>query len=320
MRLSKKKAILLSMFLVLGVAISFLALAFCGFDFDRLNFEKYEEKTYIITDDFKNITIHASTADILFYKSEDGKCKVVCDESEKVTYTVDVNDERLDILLQDCIKWYDNLQLFSSGGNKIAVYLPKTVYNSLKIESDTGDINVNSDFAFEDLIVNASTGDVSVGAIVNGELSIKLSTGDINANGIKANKAAFRGGTGDVFVKDAEISGDLLVTVSTGKSVLENVNCNNFTSSGSTGDIALNNVIVAERMNIERSTGDIKFVGSDAGEINIKTSTGDVEGSLLTDKFFIVNTSTGNINVPETVSESKCRITTSTGNITIKIG
>ena len=320
MRLTKKTAILLSVLLVLGVAISFIALIMCGFDFATFNIDKYEEKTYEIVDDFKNITINASTADIAFYTAEDGKCKVVCDESEKTVYNVGVQDGRLDIILNDGRKWYDNLRLLDFSDPKIAVYLPKNVYNALKIESDTGDINVNSGFVFEDLIVNASTGDVNVGAIVNGELSIKLSTGNINANGIKANKTAFRVSTGDVLVKDAEIIGDLLVTVSTGKTVLENVTCNNFTSSGSTGDITLNNVIIAERMNIERSTGGVKFVGSDAGEINIKTSTGDVEGSLLTDKFFIVNTSTGNINVPETVSESKCRITTSTGNITIKIG
>ena len=301
MRLTKKTAILLSVLLVLGVAISFIALIMCGFDFATFNIDKYEEKTYEIVDDFKNITINASTADIAFYTAEDGKCKVVCDESEKTAYKVGVQDGRVDIILNDGRKWYDNLRLLDFSDPKIAVYLTKVEYNTLKIETDTGDITLPKGFKFNDIVVNASTGDVSISADIKEDCAIKISTGD-------------------VYIKDIKINGNLAVTVSTGKTVLENVTCKNFTSSGNTGDVMLKNVIVAKKMNIERSTGDVKFVGSDAGEIYIKTSTGDVEGSLLTDKFFIVKTSTGNINVPETVSENKCRITTSTGNIIIKIG
>ncbi len=54
-------------------------------------------------------------------------------------------------------------------------------------------------------------------------------------------------------------------------------------------------------------------------ELFIKTSTGDVEGSLLADKVFIVNTDTGEVDVPKTTSGGKCEIKTDTGDVEINI-
>ena len=43
----------------------------------------------------------------------------------------------------------------------------------------------------------------------------------------------------------------------------------------------------------------MRFENSDAAQISIKTSTGDVTGTLLSEKVFITETSTGNISVPK---------------------
>jgi hypothetical protein len=44
-----------------------------------------------------------------------------------------------------------------------------------------------------------------------------------------------------------------------------------------------------------------------------------VTGSLLTDKVFIAQTSTGKINVPETTAGGQCRVSTDTGDILLTI-
>ena len=51
----------------------------------------------------------------------------------------------------------------------------------------------------------------------------------------------------------------------------------------------------------------------------VNTSTGDVNGTLLSEKIFITDTSTGRVSVPKTTSGGKCEITTSTGDINIGI-
>lgn len=94
----------------------------------------------------------------------------------------------------------------------------------------------------------------------------------------------------------------------------------NVISNGSTGNISLDGVIADERLSVERSTGEVEFDGCDAAEIFVKTSTGDVIGSFLTDKVFITDTGTVSVDVPKTSGGGKCEISTSTGNIKIKIG
>ena len=79
------------------------------------------------------------------------------------------------------------------------------------------------------------------------------------------------------------------------------------------------NLLVDEKMNIERSTGDVKFDKCDASEIEVKTDTGNVKGTLRSDKIFITRSDTGKINVPETLTGGKCKITTDTGDIKISI-
>ena len=57
----------------------------------------------------------------------------------------------------------------------------------------------------------------------------------------------------------------------------------------------------------------------EARTISIKTDTGDVTGTLLSEKEFITDSDTGNIDVPKTTTGGKCEITTDTGDIKIDI-
>ncbi len=122
--------------------------------------------------------------------------------------------------------------------------------------------------------------------------------------------------TGDIGVENITV--DLLdLTVSTGDINLTDIECKNLISKGNTGDIFLKNVVATEKFYIERSTGDVRFDGSDAAEVFVTTDTGNVTGSLLTDKEFIAQTDTGRVEVPKTVNGGKCEIKTDTGDIKI---
>lgn len=114
--------------------------------------------------------------------------------------------------------------------------------------------------------------------------------------------------------------GDANIHTSTGNINLQGVVCDNLTLEADTGDVSLNSVIATDKLSVQTSTGDVRLEGSDAAEIFVETNTGNVKGSLLTEKIFIVQTDTGRINVPKTVTGGKCEITTDTGNILITIG
>ena len=76
---------------------------------------------------------------------------------------------------------------------------------------------------------------------------------------------------------------------------------------------------------VDIDTADIDFLPSEDGRCRVvcyeqeKTYTGDVEGSVLTDKVFIVRTDTGRIDVPKSITGGRCEITTETGNIKISV-
>lgn len=261
-----------------GIVMFVTVMSINKWDFTKLSTVEYETNSYELTEDFSSIKIDIDTADIVFEKSEDNKCRVECFEDAKSRHEVKVEDGTLVITLNDERKWYHNISV-SFQSVKIKIYLPKTEYDKLEIDSSTGDIRIDC-MTFKDM-------------------EIDLSTGDIDLNSI-------------------DCVNDIKVKVSTGEVLLSDVTCGNLNSEGSTGDIILKKVVATKKFNIERSTGDVKFEDCDAAEIKVETSTGSVKGNFLTSKNIIAKSSTGKVDVPKNTEGGKCEITTSTGDIKIK--
>ncbi len=303
--------------IAVGLLIFAGAMITLDFDFTKLSTVKYETNTYEVSEDFDKISIDVDAAEIKFVLSNNKQCEIVCLEREKVKYSVAVKDGALAIGTVDTRKWYDYIG-FSFVEPKITVYLPRAEYASLLIKDSTGDIEIPKDFAFAAVDISASTGDVQCHASASESMRIQLSTGDVCVENISAGTLELSVATGGVTASSIGCEGDIKVAVGTGKAKLTDISCKGVISSGSTGDIILKNVIATENFSIERSTGDIILEGSDAAEIHIKTSTGDVTGTLLSEKVFIAETSTGSVNVPKTVTGGRCEIQTSTGDIQIE--
>ena len=290
-------------------------------DFMELATVKYETNTYEISEAFDGISMNTDTADIAFMFSDDGNCRVECHEEGNAKHSVTAEDGTLTVELIDERSVYDFIGYIglNFGSPKITVYLPKSEYTNLLINGDTSDIEIPNDFTFKDVDISLSTGDIDFCASASEKIKIKTSTGDICAENISVGSLDLTVSTGKVTVSDVNCEGNITVGVSTGKTYLTDIVCKSVMSSGNTGDIYLNNVIATETFSIERSTGDVRFDGSDATEIYVKTDTGDVTGSLLTDKVFITQTDTGDVDVPKTTTGGRCEISTDTGNIKITV-
>ena len=277
------------------------------------------KEEYEITDSFDSLSISADEDDIQLIPSDSEACRVVCYGRENSQHTVQVKDHTLEIGTQGAEKWYEHLSLFSVGSPKITVYLPKEKYGSLLIAGGTGDVDIPKDFGFGSIEITASTGDVKCAASSDGAVKISVSTGDIHLKDVSADAMELHASTGMIEAASVSCKGDIAAGVSTGEVLLSGVACGNLTSDGSTGDIELKDTVAAGLISVTRSTGDVRLVDSDAGELLIKTSTGDVTGTLLSEKVFITDTSTGDVSVPKTVLGGKCGITTNTGDIYISL-
>lgn len=276
---TKRWLIIATFLLLIGCIIFGGVMTVYKWDFSKLSTNKYETNKYDIADNFKNISVNVKTADIVFVASEKAKTEVVCYEQDNANHEVSVDNDTLTIKLVDERKWYEYIGI-NFRTPKITVYLPQGEYGNLTVSASTGDIDIK----------NLSAENIN----------LTVTTGEIEAKSITCN-------------------GDFKTTVSTGEVELKDVSCKNLSSNGNTGDITLKDVIAEEKFAIERSTGDVKFERCDANEIFVKTDTGDVKGSLLSDKVFITQTDTGNIDVPKTITGGRCEITTDTGDIKITV-
>ncbi len=307
-----------TLFVVIGLILFAFVMEKLGWDFTRLSTVKYVSNTLEVTEEFDKISIDVNTADIEFIPTSDGYCTIVCFEDERVKHSATVKNGTLVIDTNDTRKWYEYIGI-SLSFPKMTVYLPQNEYASLIVETDTGDVNIPKDFAFDKIEIDGDTSDVSSFAPVTNVLDVELSTGDIIIDGITAGQVKLTTATGEIAVSSVTTKNNIDIETDTGTVKLSNASCSNFVAESDTGTITLKNVMVTGTISIESDTGDVRLEGSDAAEISVKTDTGDVAGTLLSEKVFITETSTGRINVPETTLGGKCEIITETGDINISI-
>ena len=302
-----------------GALICGISFATMGFDFAKLGTVEYVTNTTDVEEKFQHITINANIEDVALVPADDGACKVVCFEPKDDPNKVSVNKDTLIIEKEKKQGWH----LFDFGSvtenPKITVYLPDDSYKALLIDTDTGDVDVPADFSFESISIESDTGDASCDASADEGIEIKSNTGDIIITDVSAKELKLTSDTGKMNISDAEISEDVTIRENTGNVSMKNVTCKKFTSKEDSGDLTMTSVRAEEEFNLESDTGDIRFDGCDAETISIKTDTGDVTGTLLSEKVFITDSDTGNIDVAKTTTGGKCEVTTDTGDIKIDI-
>ncbi len=289
-----------------------------GWDFTALNTRDYVTNTHEIGGAVSRISMDTDTADIVFAPSDNGKCRVVCYEESDRRHTVAAENGTLTVRAGEREAWYSYIGVgFTSA--RITVYLPQEEYASLSLHGETGNVTVPEQFAFGTADITLSTGSVRFDASVSGTVRIQTSTGGIHVEGMRAGDLVLSATTGRITLYGVDCDGTVTLRTTTGRTDLTDVRCNRLTSGGSTGTAVLQNVVAEASISVERSTGDVKLDRCDAGELSVKTSTGSVTGSLLTEKVFVTHTDTGRVDLPATAVGGKCEITTTTGDIRIRI-
>jgi len=219
-----------------GLLISGIALAMVNFDFSKLGSEKIVKNEHEISESFKSITIDGDTEDICFERAQDGKCKVICEEYEKNLHDVTVKAGTLTIEEKSGRGWHFG---FVTQSPKITVYLPETTYDSILIDTDTGDTILN-DIKCKDCYFTCDTGDLFMkNVIATGEFHIELDTGDANFDRCDAKSVFVETDTGD-------ISGSFLT---------DKV----FLADTDTGDVDVPKTISGGRCEATTDTGDISL-------------------------------------------------------------
>lgn len=265
--------------LLTGLTVFVIAMSVNGWNFRKLSTTNYQTNTYEIHESFEQIFVETDTADVVFLVADDGKCKVVCVEENSLNHTVQAKNGKLTIRKTNTKKWYHHISPFHFDSTKISVYLPQTTYDTLSVETDTGDVQIEG-FAFTKLAVETDTGDIRLKNISANAVNLSVETGDIKLSHLT--------------VKTLGIESD-------------------------TGDVELNDTVAETTLQIETDTGDVELTRCDAGNIFIETDTGDVSGTLLSGKSFTAISRTGDVEVPPSTTENPCTILSDTGDIEISL-
>ncbi len=262
---------------------------------EELNTQTYQTTHLTLEGEFDCISVNVDIADVTFVLSEDETCKVECFEEINWKHEAKICDGTLVIESRDNRKWYEHIGI-SIRTPEITVYLPEREYTALSIVTATGNISIPSGYHFETVSIQGSTSNIECYAPAE-QIEICTTTGKITIGGLEAES--------------------LRCSSETGRIVMRDISCGELILKSSTGALELTGVIAGDHISAETKTGSITLENCDAGGIAVKTSTGNVKGTLLSEKIFITETSTGNVSVPKSTGGGKCEITTTTGNIEI---
>lgn len=280
MKITKKNIMIIAVVLIVaGIFLSFGALASMDFDFNKLNTLSFVTNTYSVDEEFTNISVEGAECDIRLLPSEDASCRVVCNESDRISHSVTVKDNTLTIDRTDNRKWWERIGIYL-GKMEIAVYLPQTEYEALYALSLSGTIDISEDFSFAEAEIYNTSGDVEFLASVKNDLKIKT------------------------------VSGEVYVADTSPKSL--NV-------QSTSGEVTITSVKVQSVLKAKTVSGDINLRSCDADSLLLKSTSGEISGTLCTKKKFITDTVSGDVDVPKSKSGGKCEIETTSGDIEFTI-
>ena len=307
------KALLIVVIILAVLCVGGFVALFAVSDWDFNNL-KYENREYVLNEDFSKISIEVKGTDVKIVSSTNDECKIVCFENNNYKHSVGVENDTL------VIKSIHQKVFFGYKDTLVTVYLPEKEYASVDLITTSGDVDIKN-LKAKTINCFVDTGDVDV---ENGVFDTFTSTGDTGdielENVVTTNNLTIKRNTGEIEASLLSCGADVIIEVDTGDISLDLINCKNLSIKSDTGEVEVDNSKVDNKFTAVTDTGDLNFTKMDVNEVEITTDTGEVKGSFTSDKIFAIRTSAGKVDVPQTTSGGVCKITTHTGDIIIKIG
>ena len=243
---------------IVWIVIAFLVLLIISIIlYNLLGTGKLETNEYEIKENFNDIKIITNTADIDIVLSENLNTLIVFEEEKNVNHSVDVKENTLLIEVDDNRKWYEYMDInFSTS--KITVYLPKSEYGELSMETDTGNIH-SENMNANKLDLFTSTGNLKIVNTKCKNLFSETDTGNILLKKVIASeKFRIETDTGNIKFKASDAS-DIFVKTDTGNVTGSLLTDKVIFAESDTGNIDIPKVMSDEKCEIITDTGNIKI-------------------------------------------------------------
>ena len=242
------------MLLVIGAVLSVGALAVNGFSFNGLEGASYEAVTYAPEGEFDRLDVSAVDAEIHIQPAQDGVCRVVCDETERWHYSVEVREGVLTV--HSDVNWGTGIH-FNVKTPLLMIELPEKAYAEMKVHSVSGDVNAVG-LRIDALEIETTSGEADLE---------KLELGSLNVETV----------SGDVELQTSAASGDVSIKTTSGEIELENADAASFEISTVSGDVE-GTLRSGKTFDVRTVSGEVKIPQSaSGGAFKANTTSGDVE-------------------------------------------
>ena len=299
----------------LGIVCFVIAGASVGFDFSSM-YEKteYEKRMVEYDGTIDTLQLCSISDNIKLLPSEDKKTRLEYYESkdEKVGYVVDrekssSNEKgKLMVHQENNYEWYENIFRFDFSSftedRSLTVYLPADEYDSIILETISGDISLKKDMELKsEFKINDTSGNITVENVKHGgNTKIYCVSGNVS----------LKNTVSKLYVDVSSIRGSILFDKADAGKRLD--------IKSTSGNIKIKNVSSDESF-LETVSGNIDVSKFDTKNLKAKTISGDVEGCLGYDGVFSTSTVSGEIRVPSAVDASrKYSFETISGNIELR--
>lgn len=276
-------------------------------------------RTHDISESFSAISVNCSECNISVLPSTGSGIAVVCKEREKYPHQVFVKNGCLTIEEPNRTEL---INIFSLMGEhtEVVIYVPfeTAVACSISLESASGDITLDSSFAFARGELETASGTVNCAASFNGDLSIDNASGDVSLRGSTYEDIEIDNASGNITLEGIFNAGRIQVECASGSIYLTKVQCRDLDAETASGKLSLKDVVADKEITGETVSGAITLGRCDAEKFDLESASGSIQGSVLRPMRFIADSASGRIDVPNTDGEP-CRLTTASGNITITI-
>ena len=205
--------------ILIGGLVFVGGLASMDFDFTMLGTTQYTSQTYTIEESFQKIILDADLSDVKLLPSADNTCTIEVKSTEKISHSYAVRHDTLIIQELDTRKWHDHIGI-NLESPRITVYLPAKDYETIAIETDTGDVVIEEIYATK-LDIETDTGDVKLRAFDAAQISIEADTGDVTGTLRTGKLFRCSSDTGDIHIPKSEPFGQCEIETDTGDIEIE---------------------------------------------------------------------------------------------------
>lgn len=274
-----------------------------------------------VDSEFSSIRIRVRESDVRIIRASDGECRVDCTDHERVYHRVFTENGVLNVECTDERRWYERFKAFNKD-LEVRIYLPDREFDSLDIETLSGDIEVTGDFAFTSARAKTLSGDVEFFAPVRGGLELSSTSGDVHSEGkCELDELNVHSISGDVKLRGFVCAGSAEAGSTSGDIECADITCENSSFKSVSGDVKLKNVLCADKLGISSTSGDVRFENCDGKSIELGSISGDIKGSLMSGKHFTAKSLSGSIRLPKDNPEhnGECFAKTVSGSINLSI-